>query len=353
MVEVAALVLAAGRASRYRAAGGAAPTKLVASYRTKPLVRWAVEAALASRARPVVVVTGHAHAEVQAALAGLDVIFVHNPDFANGLSTSLRTGLAALGGEVGAAVVLLGDMPDASAQVIDALIEVFAGSPGAQAAVPVFEGRRGNPALLGRALFARAAALSGDEGARGLLAGAQVATVEAPMGVTRDVDAPTDLGFTIRDAAPCDRAGIVAAIGELQDYERQLSDTRRPGAEVAQPYYERLRERAAHDGAMLVAEADGAFAGFVVGWIEQDDEICETPESNRYGYISDISVLPAFRGRGAAAALLAALEARLAAHGVTRLRLKFLTANTTARAAYERAGFAPHETLYEKRLGPG
>jgi len=197
MVEIAALVLAAGRASRYRAAGGAAPTKLVDLYRGAPLVRWAAEAALASRARPVVVVTGHARAEVETALDGLDVRFVHNADFADGMSTSLRTGLAALGAEVSGALILLGDMPDASADVIDALIDAFAAAPGAQAAVPVFEGRRGNPALLGRDLFAEAAGLSGDEGARGLLRRLDPARlVEAPVGdagVGRDIDTPDDL----------------------------------------------------------------------------------------------------------------------------------------------------------------
>lgn len=197
MPDVAALVLAAGRASRYRAAGGAAPTKLVADYRGKPLVRWAVEAALASRTRPVVVVTGHARAEVEAALAGLDVTFVHNRDYAAGLSTSLTTGILALGAEVSGAVVLLGDMPDAAVLTIDALIEGFVRTPGAEAAVPVFGGARGNPALLGRALFERATHLTGDEGARRLLHGldpARLLTVAVPdPGVGRDVDTPDDL----------------------------------------------------------------------------------------------------------------------------------------------------------------
>jgi len=196
MAEIAALVLAAGRASRYRAAGGAEPTKLVAPYRGEPLVRWAVRAALASRARPVVVVTGHARAEVEAALAGLDVGFVHNADYAEGLSTSLRAGVAALP-EAGGAVVLLGDMPEASAGVVDALIASFEATPGALAAVALYGGRRGNPVLLASGLFAEVARLSGDEGARGLLAGlatdriAAVAVAEA--GVTRDVDTPDDL----------------------------------------------------------------------------------------------------------------------------------------------------------------
>src|SRR4029077_13522341 len=89
--HVAAIVLAAGRSTRM---GG--PNKLLAEIGGKPLVRIAAEQALASRARPVVVVTGHQRAEVEAALKGLPVTFAHNPDFAEGLSTSVKTGLAAV-----------------------------------------------------------------------------------------------------------------------------------------------------------------------------------------------------------------------------------------------------------------
>jgi molybdenum cofactor cytidylyltransferase len=197
MAEVAALVLAAGRASRYRAAGGAEATKLVAEYRGEPLVRWAVGAALASRARPVVVVTGHARAEVEAALAGLPLRFVHNPDYADGLATSLRAGVGALPGNAAGAVVLLGDMPEASASVVDALIAGFEAAPEALAAVALYAGKRGNPVLLGRGLFAQVERLQGDEGARGLLAALpteRLASVEvAEAGVTKDVDRPEDL----------------------------------------------------------------------------------------------------------------------------------------------------------------
>ena len=356
MVEVAAIVLAAGRASRYRAAGGAEETKLVADFHGEPLIRWAVRAALASQARPVVVVTGHAKAEVETALAGLDLHFAHNPEFASGLASSLRAGLIALPPEVAGAVVLLGDMPEANASMVDALIDRFLSTPEAYAATPLFGGKRGNPVLLGRALFGDVARLQGDEGARGLLreipAERIVAVEVANAGVMRDIDTPADLveAFAVRDAEPPDRADIVAAIVALQDAERKLSDTRLPGAVVAEAYYDRLVAQAREDGAMLVAEAGGAFAGFVVGWIEQADEMCETPDSNRFGYISDICVLERFRGRGAAAALLRALEARLAQFGVTRLRLNFLAGNTSARVAYERAGYAPYELRYEKRL---
>ena len=197
MADVAALVLAAGRASRWRAAGGGGATKLVADYRGRPLVRFSVEAALQSAAWPVVVVVGHARPEVEAALAGLDVRFVFNPDYAQGLATSLKAGVAALPEEVDGAVVLLGDMPEASAAVIDALVRGFLAGPGTKAAAPVVAGRRGNPVLLGRALFAEVARLEGDEGARGLLsslAPEDISLVEVEgSGVVEDIDTPADM----------------------------------------------------------------------------------------------------------------------------------------------------------------
>ncbi len=201
-VTVAAIVLAAGTASRYRAADPSVATKLVASYGgvhggsdgAMPLVRRAVAAALASRAGPVVVVTGHAAAEVRAALDGCAVGFVHNADYASGLASSLRAGVSALPDGASGALVLLGDMPEVTAPLLDRLIAAFAAAPGADAAVPVHGGRRGNPALLGRGLFAPALALAGDEGARRLLARARVVEVEVDdAGVLLDVDEPAAL----------------------------------------------------------------------------------------------------------------------------------------------------------------
>src|SRR6185295_7826809 len=96
----------AGRSSRM---GG--PNKLLADIAGKPLVRIAVDQALAARARPVIVVTGHQRERVEAALAGLPVKLVHNPDFAEGLGTSLKTGIAAVPEDADGAIVCLGDMP--------------------------------------------------------------------------------------------------------------------------------------------------------------------------------------------------------------------------------------------------
>jgi len=169
MVRIAAIVLAAGRSTRFSEAGGREATKLAAPLAGAPLARYAAEAALASKARPVVAVTGHARAAVEAALDGLSLRFVHNARFASGLASSLHTGVAALPEDVDGVVVLLADMPAVAPQLIDRLVAAFAERPDALAAAPIHEGRRGNPILLARALFPAVAELDGDVGARHLL----------------------------------------------------------------------------------------------------------------------------------------------------------------------------------------
>ncbi len=144
--------------------------KLLAELDGAPIVRRTVTAALASRARPVVVVTGHEAAAVREALAGLDVAFAHNPAYAEGMSTSLRAGIAAAG-PVDAALVCLGDMPRLAARHLDAVI---AASRGAEATaetiiVPTYDRKRGNPVLWPRRYFAEIAQLTGDVGARALI----------------------------------------------------------------------------------------------------------------------------------------------------------------------------------------
>ncbi|MGT2478683.1 nucleotidyltransferase family protein [Methylobacterium oryzae CBMB20] len=200
---------AAGLGSRF----GAAP-KLLAPLDGKPLVRHAAEAALGARPRPVVAVLG-AHAEtVRAALAGLDLIRVDNPDFRAGLATSLRAGLAALPATCAAAIVVLGDMPRVTAAHIDRLAEAFAGTAEPPAAVvPVQAGRRGNPVLLNlRRLGPSIARLAGDHGAGPLLRGRpDILEIPGDPATALDIDTPDALAALGGDPAPTvgrsDRSG--------------------------------------------------------------------------------------------------------------------------------------------------
>ena len=166
--EIAAIILAAGLSSRFEA--GPDETKLVTALFGKPLVRLVADAALASRTRPVLVVTGHAAAQVEAALENLGLSFVSNPDYRTGLASSLKTGIAALPETAAGALILLADMPCVSASLIDRLIQAFEDSARTPlAVVPVRAGLRGNPVLIGRGLFDDIKRLEGDRGARALL----------------------------------------------------------------------------------------------------------------------------------------------------------------------------------------
>ena len=189
--RIAAVILAAGRSTRM---GG--PNKLLAEIGGRPLVRMAAEEALASRAKPVIVVTGHQRDKVEAAVAGLDVKLVHNPDFADGLSTSVKAGLSAVPHDVDGAIVCLGDMPQVKASLIDQLAAAFDPAKGALVVVPTIDGKRGNPVIWSRRFFHELMSLEGDVGARHVIgrypeAVAEVAVTDKAAFV--DVDTPDAL----------------------------------------------------------------------------------------------------------------------------------------------------------------
>ncbi|MBI2977422.1 MAG: nucleotidyltransferase family protein, partial [Rhodospirillales bacterium] len=142
---------------------------------------------------PVVVVTGFEAEKIRAALAGLDVAFVHNDDFARGMGGSIGRGVAALP-PAAAAVILLGDMPEIVPTTIRALIGAFAAA-GKDICVPVAEERRGNPVLFGRAHFEALGSIHGDRGGKGIVAANPSRVVEvavADPGVLADYDTLPD-----------------------------------------------------------------------------------------------------------------------------------------------------------------
>ncbi len=193
MVEIAAIILAAGKSSRF-SQGGA---KLVADFDGKPLVRWAVDAAAASRANPIIIVTGYAREQIEAAIGNARVVFVYNEGYATGLASSLRAGLAALPCDAAGAVVCLADMPKVTSCLIDRLIACFVQACGeVDAIIPIHEGQRGNPVLLARGLFARIAPLGDDEGAKCILSEPTTKLIELAVedaGILADIDTPEDL----------------------------------------------------------------------------------------------------------------------------------------------------------------
>ena len=185
---IAGVVLAAGASTRF---GG---QKLLAPLDGTPVVRWSVQALLDAGLAEVVVVLGRDAAGVRAALAGLPARCLVNPAYAEGMSTSLRAGVGALGNVVRAAVLALGDQPRVGAAVVRALCEGYRASR-QPLVVPSYAGARGNPVLVDRSLFGELLAVTGDEGARGVIARdpARVHRVEFPFAMPLDVDTRADL----------------------------------------------------------------------------------------------------------------------------------------------------------------
>jgi molybdenum cofactor cytidylyltransferase len=193
--QVVAVILAAGEAKRFRRSPD--ETKLIAELDGKPIVRHVAEAALASRAHPVLLVTGHAHEQVASALDGLMLERIHNRDPGAGLSASLKLAVRSLPSTARGVVILLGDMPRIAPSLIDRLIDAFdSASDEPLAVVPARGGRRGNPALIGRSLFAAVRMLEGDKGARDLIAAARENILDLPVGDSAteiDIDTREDL----------------------------------------------------------------------------------------------------------------------------------------------------------------
>ncbi|MFL6242407.1 MAG: NTP transferase domain-containing protein [Acidimicrobiia bacterium] len=187
--DVAIAVLAAGRGSRL---GGDVPKPLV-ELRGRPLVSWALDAAISSGLRPVVLVVGH-HGGAVARVAPEGVVVVRSRRWRRGIARSLRTALEALEpwARVGAVAVGLADQPlvgpDAYCRLAGAYRE------GASLAVATYHGQRRNPVLLGRTMWAQARELDGDEGARVLMDDESVVEVDCTdTGSAADIDTLDDL----------------------------------------------------------------------------------------------------------------------------------------------------------------
>ncbi|CAI07278.1 NTP transferase domain-containing protein [Aromatoleum aromaticum] len=204
--RVAALVLAAGRSSRM-----GAPNKLLIEVGGVPMVLRAVNAARASCAESVTVVVGHEAEAVGTVLAASGATLVDNPDHAQGMSSSLRHGIAALPDDIDAVIVLLGDMPRITAEHVDRVIAAF--DPAAPSIVtPEKDGRRGNPILWPREFFAAMAGICGDQGARGLIEHnadrvKRIAIDDDAIFV--DVDRPGDLAQAEASLVPQSGSGII------------------------------------------------------------------------------------------------------------------------------------------------
>jgi molybdenum cofactor cytidylyltransferase len=198
---IAAVILAAGRSRRM-----APHNKLLVTDKSgKPMIARVVDNVLSSNARPILVVTGHMAEQVEAALGSRPVRFVHAQDYAEGLSASLKAGIAAVPPECAAAIVCLGDMPLVTGRMIDRLLAMYDADEGRLIALPTFRGKQGNPMLWDRRFFPEILEISGDSGARFLVGKHAESVVELEMAddaVLRDFDTTESLATLPKGMRP-------------------------------------------------------------------------------------------------------------------------------------------------------
>jgi molybdenum cofactor cytidylyltransferase len=185
----AGIILAAGASRRM------GEPKQLLEIGGRPLLELAVAAACASRLDEVVVVLGARADEITAAVDLGRARVVVNPDYQQGLSTSLRAGIASLGAEVSRAVVMLGDQPDVNAAMLDRLLDLQEASALPAAALS-FEGLLHPPMVLAREMWSGLDALRGDVGLRAVVRAhpelVAALPAERPGGHPVDIDTPED-----------------------------------------------------------------------------------------------------------------------------------------------------------------
>ncbi|MEQ8710290.1 MAG: molybdopterin-binding/glycosyltransferase family 2 protein [Rhodospirillales bacterium] len=186
--NIAALVLAAGQSRRM-----GTENKLLKLFDGKPLIQHTVGEILQAPVRKTTVVTGYQEDLLRAALAEMNVATVHCPDYASGLSASLKAGLQAIDPDCDGVLICLADMPFLTATHIGKLVAAFDPVEGREICLPTFKGKRGNPVLWSRRFIEDMQGIKGDTGARHLIGENADVVVEIAMdddGVLIDLDSP-------------------------------------------------------------------------------------------------------------------------------------------------------------------
>jgi molybdenum cofactor cytidylyltransferase len=185
-------VLAAGGSRRF------GKPKQAMEYRGKPFVKRVVSTALSAGLSPVIIVTGAYHDQIINLVKEEEIQIVHNPDWANGQSTSVKAALNALPPNVGGAVFLLVDQPQIPETIIRALVELHASTLDPIIA-PVVKGQRANPVLFDQVSFPDFATLQGDQGGRALFSRYPIRWLEwQDESILLDVDSPEDYQQLLR-----------------------------------------------------------------------------------------------------------------------------------------------------------
>ncbi|WP_417450808.1 NTP transferase domain-containing protein [Kordiimonas sp.] len=196
--DIQAIILAAGRSSRSRGTN-----KLLRTLNGKSVITQTVSTIGAATASPPVVVTGHDHEKVERSLSGHTTSIIHNPDYNDGMASSLRLGLEMVEPHAAFSLICLGDMPFIRADTITALADTAARISEARIFIPTFNRKRGHPVLWHRSLFRELLKITGDKGGRDIIHAYADLVCEVPVsdpGILIDLDTPATMEqFGIED----------------------------------------------------------------------------------------------------------------------------------------------------------
>jgi len=182
-----AIILAGGKSSRF-----GEESKQLLDYQGKSFIRTVAEKAIQANLSPVIVVTGAEHEKIKSAIEGIDVEIIHNPEWEEGQSSSIRAGIKALPKNTGSAIFLLADQPQVTPTIMRALAEEHSRTLHPVIA-PMVEDRRANPVLFDRITFPALLKLKGDIGGRGIFSNFSPKYILwLDSALLLDVDSPED-----------------------------------------------------------------------------------------------------------------------------------------------------------------
>ncbi|NLC76659.1 MAG: molybdenum cofactor cytidylyltransferase [Clostridia bacterium] len=201
---IATVILAAGQASRMGS------LKQLMPWGNKTILGRTVEIFQQAGAEPIFVIVGNQASEIKKKLGDLDVIWVHNPDFEQGMSSSIHAGIRALSQETEAVLLALGDLPLLSADTVNKMVNTFRQGRH-RILVPCYQGKTGHPVIFAKELFPKLLELRGDQGARRLIREneEQVCYLEVDdPGICLDIDDPQTYAKLLPLKEECSNAGL-------------------------------------------------------------------------------------------------------------------------------------------------
>lgn len=274
--STSAVILAAGTSTRM------GTVKQLLRIDDRPLLQHVLDNVRGSEVTEIILVLGSSAEAIRREIDALNVRVVLNESYQQGMGTSLRAGLSAVGSETQAALIVLADQPFVRPATLDQLIAIHRRSR-AQIVIPTYRGFRGNPVLLDRSVFPEVMALGGDIGCRAIFGDHPQGILKVPVddvGILLDIDRQGDFEALRRAGGRAEREKALLETADLQGRQLATRASQRPEVVIVG------RDQ------MAVALAKLAqVLQFTVTLVDPLLAASELPEADRVLHALDFSVL--------------------------------------------------------------